>query len=121
MRFLTWVRLIKGAFAREQNLRKGTAGSVWQPSFDRRLIRSSARPAAIIDYIDGNPVKAGFVDDIAAYAFGSGCGRYPTDLEAYVGDRRQVESLASVGARGPDRRQGEALASGVVGSDRRQG
>jgi putative transposase len=82
------VRFIKGAFAREHTLRNGTAGSVWQPSFDRRLIRSSARLAAIIDYIDGNPVKAGFVDDIAAYAFGSGCGRYPTNLEAYVGDRR---------------------------------
>ena len=82
------VRFIKGAFARNYNARSATEGSIWQPSFYRRLVRSNARLRAVVAYVDKNPVVGALTNDVLSYEFCSANGRYETDLEAYIEDRR---------------------------------
>ncbi|MCC6537414.1 MAG: transposase [Bryobacterales bacterium] len=65
---------IKGRTAVEANRMLGTAGPFWQhESFDR-LVLNGAEFRRIGRYIEGNPVKAGVVDDPRLFRWSSAWG-----------------------------------------------
>jgi len=61
------MQAIKGTSAHEINKYLGRKGRVWQEeSFDRAM-REVDNTRARIEYIQGNPVRAGLVDDLTKY------------------------------------------------------
>jgi putative transposase len=57
--------------AREANKRLGRTGAFWQDDYWDRFIRNDEHFAAVVSYIDLNPVKAGLVDEAHLWAWGS--------------------------------------------------
>ena len=51
----------KSFTAKQINALTGSSGRFWQPDYYDRAIRDEAHLAAVIAYIEGNPVKAGLV------------------------------------------------------------
>jgi REP element-mobilizing transposase RayT len=65
----------KSFSAKKINSILGRNGAVWQRESSDRYIRDDAHLAAVIRYIEGNPVKAGLVASPEQWRFGSGGGR----------------------------------------------
>jgi REP element-mobilizing transposase RayT len=57
--------------AREANIKLGRSGAFWQTEYWDRFIRNDAHFRATADYIDNNPVKAGFVSEPQFWPYGS--------------------------------------------------
>ena len=57
--------------ARQANVQLGRSGAFWQTDYWDRFIRNEAHFAAVEDYIDQNPVKAGLVSDALLWPHGS--------------------------------------------------
>ena len=78
------MRHIKGSFARTYNERNGGMGAVWQRSFYEKAIQSERALRETLDYIEANPVVAGYVPEARQYACGSASGRFETDIEQFL-------------------------------------
>jgi putative transposase len=57
--------------ARQANLQLGRSGPFWQTEYWDRFIRDARHFAAVEDYIDQNPVKAGLVEEARRWPYGS--------------------------------------------------
>lgn len=57
--------------AREANLRLGRTGAFWQHDYWDRFIRNDEHYAAVLHYVDFNPVKAGLVEAPHLWPWGS--------------------------------------------------
>jgi len=57
--------------AREANRHLGRNGAFWQEDYWDRFIRDDAHYAAVVAYIDQNPVKAGLVEASENWLWGS--------------------------------------------------
>ena len=66
-RLMQWVMSV---FAQSYNRIYNLTGHVWGERFFSRVIRSLREYAALVDYIDKNPVKAGFVCHPLDWVFG---------------------------------------------------
>jgi len=87
---LSWfLRLLKQRFTQWYNWRKGRDGHLWSDRFKSVLVESGRAARIMAAYIDLNPVRAGMVEDPAAYAW-SGWG------EAMAGGMRAREGLRLV-------------------------
>jgi putative transposase len=60
---------IKGYTSREINKARGVAGTLWQPEYHDRVLRTSAEIEQKIGYVQDNPVRAGFVAKPGEYRF----------------------------------------------------
>jgi putative transposase len=76
---------IKGFTSRVLNDWNGERGRLWQPSFHDPVIRSESQLWACIDYIHGNPVKAGLSCEPEDYLYSSAFPGRETDLQKFVG------------------------------------
>lgn len=65
------VRGWKGATARAANEVLGRWGAFWQRDYFDRFVRDYAHLAAVVRYIEQNPVTAGLVERAEAWAFSS--------------------------------------------------
>jgi putative transposase len=65
------IRTIKGRFARRWNLRNRSLGSVWQPRFHERIVRSERALEAAVDYVHMNPVVASLAQAVDQYPWSS--------------------------------------------------
>lgn len=60
---------LKGLSSRRVNEALGNAGSIWQPSFYDRGLRSEDDRKGISRYIVANPLRAGLVSDVRYYSY----------------------------------------------------
>jgi len=67
----------KGQTARAANARLGRSGTFWERDYYDRYIRDDAHLAAVVRYIERNPVKAGLVAQGEEWPFGSARLRGP--------------------------------------------
>ncbi|TVQ94998.1 MAG: hypothetical protein EA400_00675 [Chromatiaceae bacterium] len=67
----------KGQTARAANTRLGRRGVFWARDYFDRYIRDDAHLAAVVRYIERNPVKAGLVARVEDWPFGSARRRGP--------------------------------------------
>jgi putative transposase len=56
---------------RQANRQLGRSGPIWQTEYWDRFIRNETHFAAVADYIDQNPVKAGLVSEASLWPYGS--------------------------------------------------
>jgi putative transposase len=61
----------KGQTARAANMRLGRSGTFWERDYFDRYIRDEAHLAAVVRYIERNPVKAGLVAEVEDWPFSS--------------------------------------------------
>ena len=60
---------IQNGFSRRFNRRNGRTGSLWQSRYKAKYIEDQQYLSELIVYVHLNPVKAGLVEDPAAYVF----------------------------------------------------
>ncbi|WP_058554458.1 transposase [Thiohalocapsa sp. ML1] len=65
------VRSWKGPTARAANLLIGRSGAFWERDYYDRYIRDDGHLAAVVRYVERNPVKAGLVARAEDWPFGS--------------------------------------------------
>lgn len=78
-------QLVKGRFSHRFNQQTGSSGALWQSRYHERTLFTEEALSAAMEYVHQNPVAAGMVADAAQYPWSSANGRYPTDLEAFLG------------------------------------
>src|SRR5205085_2900287 len=79
---------IKGYSAFEMNKVLGRRGRLWQPSYYDRLIRNEKHLRDTIEYVEWNPVTAGFVESPDAYAYSSANPDAQRDFGRWLDDGR---------------------------------
>ena len=65
------VQLIKGGFSFRAKKELGRQGEIWQPGFSEVRINNRRSFLKHREYIDMNPVRAGFVDSPEKFPYGS--------------------------------------------------
>jgi len=65
------VQLIKGGFSFRAKKELGYQGAIWQPGFSEVRINNRRSFLKHREYIDMNPVRAGFVDSPEKFPYGS--------------------------------------------------
>jgi putative transposase len=70
------MNLVKGAFSYRIKKELGYAFEVWSEGYCDTRIRSAAHCAAILKYIEMNPVRRGLVNRPKEYPFSSASGRW---------------------------------------------
>jgi len=78
------VRSWKSFTARSANQLLGRSGRFWQRDYHDRYVRDEKHLAIALDYIHGNPVKAGLVERAEMWRFSSAYSGHSAD----VGQRR---------------------------------
>jgi putative transposase len=63
----TVMRCLKARSARRIGIRRGIAGSIWQPGFHDRALRQEDQRIEIARYIIANPLRAGLAHRIGEY------------------------------------------------------
>jgi putative transposase len=96
-------------FTRWFNRKHDRSGTLWEERFKSVIVESGTAARTVAAYIDLNPVRAGLVEDPAAYRW-SGYG------EA-VGGRVKGESLTRSGARGNGKKAREGLVRACMGHE----
>jgi putative DNA methylase len=61
----------KSYTAKEANRILGRTGRFWQPEYFDRVVRGIQQLRNAVEYVHGNPVKAGLVHDPLAWQFSS--------------------------------------------------
>jgi len=81
----------KSFTAKEANKLLNRSGDFWMPDYYDRFIRDERHLAAVIEYVENNPVKAGLVNDPAQWAFSSAATQRQTagETPALPGTERQ--------------------------------
>jgi REP element-mobilizing transposase RayT len=74
------MRTVKGYASRVINARRGGSGSLWQPSFHDRLIRSERQLHDTLEYMHWNPVRARLAGSPEEYPYSSACPERETNL-----------------------------------------
>jgi hypothetical protein len=77
---------LKGYTSRRINLMSRQQGSLWQQSFYDRIVRDERELFETINYVEMNPVVAGFVGWPEEYPFSSAERPDLTDLDAFFAD-----------------------------------
>ena len=75
----------KGRFARKWNAANGTAGTVWQRRYFESTARTHPQLFKWVEYIHGNPVRAGLARTPEEYPYSSAAPNMQTDLDVYLG------------------------------------
>jgi putative transposase len=78
------MRLIKGRFSNRFNRMRQTRGRIWQERYHERALRNERQLLAAIEYVHGNPVKAGLAGEAESYSWSSANSAYRMDLDAYL-------------------------------------
>jgi putative DNA methylase len=68
----------KSYTAKQANTQLGRSGEFWARDDFDRYVRDEAHRAAVIAYIDNNPVKSGLVDRPELWPYGSAVRRRTT-------------------------------------------
>ena len=75
------VQAWKSVSARRINRLTEVQGRVWQPEYFDRAIRGERHLTIAVEYVEGNPVKAGLVEEPGQWRYGSAwVGRTPRPL-----------------------------------------
>ncbi len=75
------MQVLKGSVSRRLRLECGVSGPVWQPGFFDKAVRDRAQAYEVLDYIHGNPVRAGFCATGEQYPFSSAHPRWSKEMD----------------------------------------
>ena len=79
------MQLIKGRFSNRFNRMRKTRGTLWQERHHERALRNERELLAAIEYVHGNPVKAGLADQAESFPWPSASSAFRTDLDSFLG------------------------------------
>jgi len=79
------MQLIKGRFSNRYHRATGGDGNLWQERYHERTLRTEQQLITAIEYVHGNPMKAGIVSQLEDFPWSSANPTHDTDLRRYLG------------------------------------